>query len=104
MSFVEEVLARPRPESVRAVGLPSQGSYFPSPASWRDEVIYFLLPDRFSDGREAQRPLLDRREPARARRRPGGVPWRWDHWTQSGATRWQGGTLPGLTSKLDYLA
>ena len=27
------------------------GKYFPSPADWRDEIIYFLLPDRFSDGK-----------------------------------------------------
>jgi hypothetical protein len=26
--------------------------YFPSPIDWRDEVLYFLLPDRFSDGNE----------------------------------------------------
>jgi glycosidase len=104
MSFVEDALARPRPESIRAVELPSEGNYFPSPADWRDEVIYFLLPDRFSDGGEGQRPLLDRRDLARARQRPGGQPWRWDHWVQSGATRWQGGTLRGALSKLDYLA
>ncbi len=27
-------------------------TYFPSPMDWRDEVLYFLLPDRFSDGNE----------------------------------------------------
>ena len=32
------------------------GAFFPSPADWRDEVLYFLLPDRFSDGGEAGRP------------------------------------------------
>ncbi|HEY1342733.1 MAG TPA: hypothetical protein VGF59_34760, partial [Bryobacteraceae bacterium] len=26
--------------------------YFPSPTHWEDEVIYFLMVDRFSDGRE----------------------------------------------------
>jgi len=26
--------------------------YFPSPAAWEDEVLYFLMLDRFSDGRE----------------------------------------------------
>src|SRR5688572_21189055 len=102
--FVEAILARPRPESIRAVELPAHGNYSPSPIDWRDEVIYFLLPDRFSDGDEAQRPLLDRRDRERARRRPNGTPWRWDHWAQSGATRWQGGTLRGVLSKLDYLA
>ena len=34
------------------------GGYTASPADWRDEVLYFLLPDRFSDGREDTRELL----------------------------------------------
>ena len=50
----------------RAVAL---GGYTASPADWRDEVLYFLLPDRFSDGRETTRPLLTRAaDPAPARR------------------------------------
>ena len=27
-------------------------TYHPSPAAWEDEVLYFLLVDRFSDGAE----------------------------------------------------
>ena len=49
------------------------GGYHPSPADWRDEVLYFLLPDRFSDGREADRPLLTRAE-IRALRSSSGPP------------------------------
>lgn len=101
--FVESTLAQPRPESIRDLELPSQGNHLPSPADWRDEIIYFLLPDRFSDGGEHQRPLLDRRNLEPARRRSNSAAWRWDHWAQSGATRWQGGTLAGVGSKLDYL-
>src|SRR5260221_8084712 len=26
--------------------------FFPSPAHWEDQIIYFLMLDRFSDGRE----------------------------------------------------
>jgi glycosidase len=103
MPFAEDSLAGPRPERVRDLVLPTKGNGYPSPDDWRDEVIYFLLPDRFSDGREAGRPLLDRRNLSAARRRPGGVPWRWDSWAESGAARWQGGTLAGIASKLDYL-
>jgi hypothetical protein len=29
-----------------------QKSFFPSPASWEDEVLYFLMLGRFSDGNE----------------------------------------------------
>jgi glycosidase len=66
---------------------------------WRDEVLYFLLVDRFSDGQEDNRPLLDQHNLARAR----GQSWRWDRWADSGANRWQGGTLRGVRSKLGYL-
>jgi glycosidase len=85
------------------IRLPRRQRYRPSPASWRDEVIYFLLVDRFSDGREADRPLVDRRHPAAARPAVGGQPWRWDRWWTSGRDRWQGGTIAGVATKLDYL-
>jgi hypothetical protein len=67
MSFHEVMLGQPRPASVRAVQLPRRANFFPSPQDWRDEVIYFLLPDRFSDGNDAQRPLLNRTNLAGAR-------------------------------------
>ncbi len=28
------------------------GSFFPSPAAWEDQVLYFMMLDRFSDGNE----------------------------------------------------
>jgi glycosidase len=67
-------------------------------------VLYFLLPDRFSDGAEAARPLLDRADLAAARPAPAGADgWRWDRWAGSGSDRWQGGTIRGVASKLDYV-
>jgi hypothetical protein len=49
-----------RPTSIRGeVRLPRREQYLTSRRSWRDEVLYFLLVDRFSDGREGQRPALD---------------------------------------------
>jgi glycosidase len=104
MSFAERLLSQPRPSQIDAVALPRRERFYPSPADWRAEVLYFLLPDRFSDGQEAARPLLDRRNLAAARPAlPSGEPWRWDRWAQSGGDRWQGGTLRGITSKLGYL-
>ncbi|HEX3315102.1 MAG TPA: alpha-amylase family glycosyl hydrolase [Gemmataceae bacterium] len=99
MSFRDTILAQPRPVSVRGVVLPRRDQFFPSPADWRDEVLYFLLPDRFSDAQEAGRPLLDRAN------LPGGRPagFRFDRWAQGGSDRWQGGTLAGIRSKLAYL-
>jgi glycosidase len=100
MSFAETMLAAARPASIREdVRLPRREAYFPSPTDWRDEVLYFLLVDRFSDGREAGRPLLDRTRLAAAR--PAG--WRWDEWSRSGQERFQGGTIAGVRSQLPYL-
>lgn len=105
MSFTASALSQDRPASIRReVVLPRRRSYYPSPVDWRDEVLYFLLVDRFSDGQEVGRPLLDRQNLAAARPDlPGGQPWRWDRWAEAGE-RWQGGTLAGVRSKLDYLS
>jgi glycosidase len=78
--------------------------YYPSPDDWRQELIYVLMPDRFSDGRDGTRPLLNRAElqhvpPANA---PVSV-WYWNHWAISGRNRFQGGTLKGIQSRLNYL-
>lgn len=31
-----------------------RGSYHPSPVSWEDQLLYFLMLDRFSDDRERE--------------------------------------------------
>ena len=99
MPFRDDVLGNPRPASLEPVALPRRVQGFPSPADWRDEVLYFLLPDRFSDGGEGTRPLLDRGNLSAARPPSFGF----DRWAQGGGERWQGGTLRGITSKIDYL-
>jgi len=104
MEFAEHMLRQPRPTRIRDLDLPRRQKYHASPDDWRDVVLYFLLPDRFSDGQEASRPLLDRGNLGAARPSlPNGEPWRWDRWARSGAERWQGGTLRGVRSKLGYL-
>jgi len=87
------------------------GPITPSPSAWEDEVLYFLLVDRFSDGNEdgyldlagqprrGQHPRCSS-HPTRAMRsplRPDAAGWR-----QAGLDR-AGGTLDGLRSKLGYL-
>jgi len=85
MSFVQDTLDAPRPDAIRPVALPRRTAAFPSPVDWRDQVIYFLLPDRFSNGQEQGPPL----DPARrSDHRP--VGFRWDDWSASGAGRFQG--------------
>lgn len=87
------------PQSIRGQELPTPRNVFPSPGdNWQSEVIYFLLPDRFSDGNEAARKLLDRNNKNTAR-----AGANWQNWSNSGSGRWQGGTLNGVKSKLSYL-
>jgi glycosidase len=78
------------------------GGYTPSPADWRDEVLYFLLPDRFSDGGEDTRELLTQTRRAALRTTPARPDIDWREWAASGA-RWQGGTIAGIRGRLDYL-
>jgi glycosidase len=99
VQFADDVLRQSVPASIRNdVALPRREAYHPSPNDWRDEILYFLLVDRFSDGRETPAGLLDRARLADAR--PDG--WRWEGWAES-ADRFQGGTLQGVRSKLAYL-
>lgn len=103
--FAKNALGQERPPSIRRnVVLPRHHQYYPSPVDWRDEVLYFLLVDRFSDGGEAKRPPLDRKNLWAARPAPSsGKSWEWQQWVNSGASHFQGGTLKGVRSKLSYL-
>jgi glycosidase len=81
--------------------------FTPSPAAWEDQVLYFLLLDRFSDGKEkdgyrdvADRPMHGGSTPLYRAEDAGRVDY--DVWFRNGGA-WQGGTLQGLKSKLGYL-
>ena len=81
-----------------------------SPSAWEDEVLYFLLVDRFSDGQEDHYLDLagDPVPGATPRYTPAddGSAVRDDadaaRWRAAG-TGWVGGTLDGVRSKLGYL-
>ncbi len=92
---VDEVLGNPPPKTIpeALMNWPDHGQYTASPADWRDEVLYFLLPDRFADANVAG-PPLDRRDPVSAvanvaAARPEGLSWL--DWCNSGSSRFQGG-------------
>ncbi len=81
--------------------------FTPSPTTWEDEVFYFLMLDRFSDGREQG--YRDNAGQVVA----GGTtpPFRFADdayqadravWADAG-NQWLGGTLKGLESKIGYL-
>lgn len=108
MGNLDAVLSDAPPRTLKAAltAWPVRDGYTPSPRDWRDQVFYFLLPDRFSDGQERPERLLtaDLSTPAgvaeiKTKRAAG-----WDLWQKSGAERFQGGTLAGIRSKLGYLA
>jgi glycosidase len=99
MANIDEIIGQAPPASIWAATWPERRAYHASPVDWRREVIYFLLPDRFSDGREAERQPVDRADPGSTRPDD----WRWDRWAESGRSRFQGGTLSGIVSKLGYL-
>ncbi|MEJ2069007.1 MAG: alpha-amylase family glycosyl hydrolase [Syntrophobacterales bacterium] len=77
-------------------------SYYRSPGDWQDQVLYFLLPDRFNDGKSDSRPLLTRPEIVALRSEAERPEWNWHNWAESGK-RWQGGTIWGIEQQLDYL-
>ena len=89
-------------------------SYHPSPSAWEDEVLYFLMLDRFSDGREhgyrandgtpvpagpgATTPPFAEADAGNAvSTEADAVRWR------EAGVGWCGGTLRGLASKIGYL-
>lgn len=86
--------------------------YYGSPATWEDQVLYFLLVDRFSDGKEyggfgdARGDPVD--GPTATRTTPlfdlGRDAWTANRaaWFDAGKT-WCGGTLAGLKDKIGYL-
>src|SRR5688572_31220338 len=81
--------------------------FTPSPAAWEDQVLYFLMLDRFSDGNEKGGHADVSGRPVEAGTTPlhrGGGESRisYDTWFHAGGGR-QGGTIKGLTGKLGYL-
>jgi hypothetical protein len=81
-------------------------TFTPSPAAWEDQVLYFLLLDRFSDGQENggyrnnEGRAVDTGITPLHQASSGRVDY--DAWLRAGGG-WRGGTLKGLKSKLGYL-
>src|SRR5215472_14846617 len=82
-------------------------TFTPSPAAWENQVVYFLLLDRFSDGNEGGghgdwdgHPVQTGTTPLYTPEDPNRVAY--DAWVGAGGG-WQGGNLQGLRSKLGYL-
>ena len=89
----------------------TQNTFHPSPSAWEDQVFYFFLLDRFSDGNEMGVPDNDGNPVAGGTTPPlrdidhdNAVRTEIDaaHWREAGA-RFVGGTLRGAMSKIGYL-
>lgn len=85
--------------------------FFPSPAAWEDQVLYFLMLDRFSDGKErgyrdnegnivasGTTPMFKNEDPAMRQK----LREERSRWFEAGE-KFAGGTLKGLASKMGYL-
>jgi glycosidase len=91
--------------------LTSSRQYFPSPLAWEDQVFYFLMLDRFSDGKEkgykdnagnfvqgGTTPLYSPADAENAVKTQADAA----RWREAG-TKYVGGNLKGLQSKIGYL-
>lgn len=78
-----------KPKSLSDISFKPAGKVFPSPSDWRDQFIYHLLVDRFNSGNK-NIPLYDLATTPTGR-------------DDSEGEKWQGGTLQGITDRLDYI-
>jgi len=78
--------------------------YTPSPIAWEDQVLYFLLIDRFSNHTEAgfvlngSTPLYQPADNGNAITNDADI----KEWKQAGK-QWAGGTIKGIINKLGYI-
>lgn len=88
----------------------TKGEFHPSPAAWEDQTLYFMMLDRFSDGKEdgykdihgnpvsGSTPLYRNEDKGNAVKTEADARL----WNEAGR-KWVGGDLKGLTSKIGYL-
>lgn len=84
------------PRELTDASLKPRGRVQASPIDWRDQTLYFLLPDRFSDRPAQPRPAYDPADPDAFLAPDVGA------WMEAGK-RFQGGTIKGIARRLDYL-
>src|SRR5438132_892110 len=85
--------------------------FFPSPVHWEDQVVYFLMVDRFSDGQENLFHANDGSLVTTGTTPPFDPPANGNAiQTAADAARWRdaglrfvGGTIAGLATKIGYL-
>ncbi|MBI5043030.1 MAG: alpha-amylase [Nitrospirae bacterium] len=78
-----------KPKKLSEIAFKPSIGVFPSPSDWRDQFIYHLLVDRFDSG-EPDIPPYNPNTTHVGR-------------VDSEGEKWQGGTLNGITERLDYI-
>ena len=78
-----------KPRRLSDIDFTPSGKVFPSPEDWRDQVIYFLLVDRFNNPDITGEPFKE--EPHEEQR------------DLEERKKWQGGNLRGVMEKLGYI-
>ncbi|MCC6695159.1 MAG: alpha-amylase [Candidatus Hydrogenedentes bacterium] len=75
-------------------------TYFPSPEAWENQVLYFLLVDRFSnDNKEASTPAYASHADYENALRYENTCKEWEEY----GDKWNGGTLLGIKRRIPYL-
>ena len=82
------IAKRMAPTSIKQLDYSPQQKPHPSPADWRDQVIYHLLIDRFDNNQSDSPPSAPPSAPEQS---------------SAPAARFLGGKIPGITRRLDYL-
>ncbi len=85
------------PDRLTAASLaPRSTSVNPSPVDWRDQIFYFLIPDRFCDENEHARQKFNYNDPTQIPKADKSA------WMAAGKS-FQGGKIKGIHNKLQYL-
>ena len=90
------ILEERAPTTLKEVRFEPYGKVTPSPTDWRNQVFYFLLPDRFSNGEESGNQRFNIKNPGEFKAKD---KKKW----MAGGKSFQGGTIKGVKSKLGYL-
>ncbi len=84
--------------SISELEFEPKGDVHPSPSDWRDIIIYFLLIDRFDNGRSDIHPFVS----ADCSKGSHPDPQKYNLDSEQGK-KFQGGNLRGVTRRLDYI-
>lgn len=78
-------------EEIDLQAIKNNREYYNSPEDWKDQIIYFLIVNRFSDGNEDKRELFNENEDFDNIKKTDSV-----EEGQNWGSKWNGGSLKGV--------